>query len=112
MIAGPEAVRPGEAKNSWLTGTAAWSLVAVTQYILGIRPDFDGLRMDPCIPRDWSGFTVQRRFRGASYTIRVDNPEHLAKGVRQVIVDGTPIAGVVVPPFEAGTEHEVTVVMG
>jgi cellobiose phosphorylase len=112
MIAGPEAVRPGEAKNSWLTGTAAWSLVAVTQYILGIRPDFDGLRMDPCIPRGWPGFTVRRRFRGATYKIRVDNPEHVSKGVRQVIVDGAPIKGVEVPPFEPGTEHEVTVVMG
>jgi cellobiose phosphorylase len=112
MIAGPEAVRPGEAKNSWLTGTAAWSLVAVTQYILGIRPDFDGLRMDPCIPRGWPGFTVHRRFRGASYKIRVDNPEHVSKGVKQVIVDGAPIRGVVVPPAEPGTEHEVTVVMG
>jgi cellobiose phosphorylase len=112
MIAGPQAPRPGEAKNSWLTGTAAWNLVAASQYILGIRPDFDGLRMDPCIPRSWQGYTVNRRFRGADYVIRVTNPEHVSKGVKQVVVDGEPIDGVVVPPHEPGSVHTVTVVMG
>ena len=71
MIAGKEAPTHGEAKNSWLTGTAAWNFVALTQWILGIRPDHDGLRIDPCLPADWEGFEATRRFRGATYDIRV-----------------------------------------
>ena len=74
MIAGKEAPTPGEAKNSWLTGTAAWNFVALTQWILGIRPDHDGLRIDPCLPTDWDGFTATRRFRGATYHVRVRKP--------------------------------------
>jgi len=65
MIAGKDAVNYGEAKNSWLTGTAAWNYVAISQAILGIQPDYDGLRIDPCIPPDWDGFTAIRQFRGA-----------------------------------------------
>src|SRR5690554_3449049 len=76
MIAGKDAGRHGEAKNSWLTGTAAWNFVAVSQWILGIRPDYDGLIIDPCIPSDWNGFTVTRKFRGATYRITVKNPSH------------------------------------
>src|SRR5215216_5841567 len=71
MIAGRDAPTHGEAKNSWLTGTAAWNFVALTQWILGIRPDHDGLRIDPCLPTDWEGFTATRRFRGAEYEIKV-----------------------------------------
>ena len=71
MIAGKEAPSHGEAKNSWLTGTAAWNYVALTQWILGIRPDHDGLRIDPCLPSAWDGFEATRRFRGATYRIRV-----------------------------------------
>ena len=74
MIAGKEAPTPGEAKNSWLTGTAAWNFVALTQWILGIRPDHDGLRIDPCLPADWEGFAATRRFRGATYHITVRKP--------------------------------------
>jgi cellobiose phosphorylase len=112
MIAGPESKRPGEAKNSWLTGTAAWSFVAVSQYILGVRPEFDGLVLDPCIPRRWQGFTVDRRFRGAMLHIEVKNPSHVSKGVKRVTVDGKPIDGNLVPPFEAGSEHSIVVEMG
>src|SRR5690606_1397139 len=65
-IAGRDAPRFGEAKNSWLTGTAAWNFVAISQWILGIRPEYDGLRVDPCIPSWLEGFTVERRFRGAT----------------------------------------------
>ncbi len=71
MIAGKDAPTHGEAKNSWLTGTAAWNYVAITQWILGIRPEHDGLRVDPCVPSDWDGFRVVRRFRGATYDITV-----------------------------------------
>ena len=73
MIAGRDAVNFGEAKNSWLTGTAAWNYVAITQYILGIRPTYDGLIVDPCIPASWDGFTVTRVFRGITYNIHVQN---------------------------------------
>ncbi|HMD61380.1 MAG TPA: glycosyl hydrolase family 65 protein, partial [Opitutaceae bacterium] len=97
MTASQFSPTPGEAKNSWLTGTAAWSFVVASQYILGIRPEFDGLRVDPCIPRAWKGFTVQRRFRGVTYTIEVTNPRGRSKGVKSLVVDGSRIAGNLVP---------------
>ncbi|MGD2175344.1 MAG: hypothetical protein PVJ27_08070, partial [Candidatus Brocadiaceae bacterium] len=112
MIAGPDAPRCGEAKNSWLTGTAAWCYVAITQYILGIRPDYDGLRVDPCIPPEWDGFRVERRFRGATYCISVTNPEGVSKGVKRVAVDGREIEGSLLPVFGDGRTHEVAVRMG
>ena len=73
MIAGRDAVRAGEAKNSWLTGTAAWNYYAVSQYLLGIRPDFDGLIIEPCISKDIAEFKVTRKFRGTTYNISVKN---------------------------------------
>ena len=88
MTSGPDAAVSGEAKNSWLTGTAAWAYVAATQYILGIRPDFDGLRIDPCIPPEWKGFTVTRVFRGRTYRIEVTNPRGVSRGVRRLTVNG------------------------
>ena len=111
MIAGRAAPRCGEAKNSWLTGTAAWAYVALTQHILGIRADYDGLRVHPCIPSDWDGFTVRRRFRGAEYRIEVRNPDGVCKGVKHIEVDGEPIQGNLIPPLPAG-EHDVVVEMG
>jgi cellobiose phosphorylase len=110
MIAGRAAPRCGEAKNSWLTGTAAWAYVALTQHILGIRADYDGLRVEPCIPSDWDGFTVHRRFRGAEYRIAVSNREGVCKGVKHIEVDGKPIEGNLIPPLPAG-KHEVGVTM-
>jgi cellobiose phosphorylase len=112
MIAGPDAPRCGEAKNSWLTGTAAWCYVAVTQYILGVRPDYDGLRIDPCIPAGWEGFSVERRFRGAVYHIEVRNPDGVCKGVRRMVVDGSEVEGNLVKPFTDGAAHEVLVELG
>ncbi len=112
MIAGKEAVRPGEAKNSWLTGTAAWNFVAVSQWILGIRPEYDGLRIDPSIPPDWDGFTVRRTFRGARYRIEVRNPEHASKGVATVRLDGRPLEANLIAPLEDTALHEVVVTMG
>ena len=109
MIAGKDAYRPGEAKNSWLTGTAAWNYFAITQYILGIRPEYDGLQIDPCIPSDWQGFTVTRRFRGATYRIEVRNPEGRMKGVRTLRVDGKEIEGNLVPVMPAGGTYRVEV---
>ena len=112
MIAGKDAFKPGEAKNSWLSGTASWVFYAVSQYILGIRPGYDGLIVDPCIPKEWEGFTVTRKFRGAEYRIAVFNPDKVAKGIRRLIVDGKDVIGNVVPIFPAGGKHEVDVVMG
>ena len=71
MIAGRDAPTHGEAKNSWLSGTAAWNFVAITQWILGVRPEYNGLRVDPCIPAEWDGFQTRRSFRGATYEIQV-----------------------------------------
>ena len=111
MIAGKDAKRHGEAKNSWLTGTAAWNFVAVSQYILGIIPDWNGLKVDPSIPHEWDGFTVSRQFRGNTYEITVKNPKHICKGVQSVTVDGKQIEGNVLPVFDGGV-HTVEVVMG
>lgn len=102
----------GLARNSWLSGTASWCYQAGTQYILGVRAAYDGLLVDPCIPKDWDGFGMRRRFRGSIFEIVVKNPEHVCKGVRQLVVDGTLIDGNVVPVFPAGGTHRVEVVLG
>ena len=109
MVAGKDAARPGEAKNSWLTGTAAWNWYAITQYILGIKPSYDGLQIDPCICSQWKEYTVRRRFRDAVYEITVKNPDGVCKGVREMLLDGQPVEGNVVP-CTPGT-HTVTVVL-
>lgn len=111
MIAGKEALKPGEGKNSWLTGTAAWNFYAITQYILGIKPDYDGLIINPCIPSEWKEFEVTRKFRGATYKINIDNPKSVSKGVHSVIVDGKKINSNKIPILEKG-EHVVNVIMG
>ena len=102
MIAGRDAPTHGEAKNSWLTGTAAWNFVAITQWILGVRPEHEGLRIDPCLPSGWDGFRMVRRFRGASYRIAV------TRGDGGLVVDGRPIAGNVAPLAPAGATVEVS----
>jgi cellobiose phosphorylase len=112
MIAGKDAFKPGEAKNSWLTGTASWNFYAITQYILGIRPDFDGLLIDPCIPTHWKGFKATRKFRGAIYKIEVLNPTGKSKGISEVLVDGKFQKSNLVPVFADGQEHSVRVVLG
>src|SRR5690554_6390296 len=105
MIAGKDAANHGEAKNSWHTGTAAYNFVAISHRRLGVRPQFDGLLVDPCIPADWDGFKVTRRFRNADYVIEVKNPDHVQKGVKSATVDGKPIQGNIIPVFEDGREH-------
>jgi cellobiose phosphorylase len=111
-IAGPDAATPGEAKNSWLTGTAAWALVALTQGILGVKPDYRGLRIDPCIPPAWDSFHVTRRFRGVVYEITVRNPHHVSCGVRSLTVDGSKLTGDLVPDVPGKTTVQVEVVLG
>jgi len=113
MIAGRDAPDHGAAKNSWLTGTAAWNYVAIGQWILGLRPEHDGLRVDPCLPAAWPGFTAARRFRGCRYHITVRNPRGLCRGVRSLLVDGQRVAGNIVPlPPGAGRTVEVEAVLG
>ena len=112
MIAGKDAKRHGEAKNSWLTGTAAWNFVAISQYILGIVPDYEGLKIDPCIPCDWEYFEISRSFRGNIYNIKIKNPNGVSKGIKSIVVDGVKINGNILPVFEGYTEHMVEVVMG
>jgi len=112
MIAGKDARRHGEAKNSWLTGTAAWNFVAISQFILGIKPDYHGLVIDPCIPKSWDGYRVTRYFRGAVYDITISNPNHVSKGIRSLTVDGKEFIGNVLPIFGDGKVHKVEVVMG
>jgi len=112
MVAGKDAFKPGEAKNSWLTGTASWNFYAITQYILGIRPDYDGLLIDPCIPTDWKSFVVTRKFRNATYHIEVLNPEGKSKGIKEIRVDGKLQASNIIPVFGDGKVHPVRVIIG
>ena len=112
MIAGKDAPKHGEAKNSWLTGTAAWTFVNVSQYILGIRPSFDGLEIDPCICSEMDSFTATRKYRGATYHITVNNPNHVEKGIKKMTVNGKEIQGSCIKPVEGITEYYVEVIMG
>lgn len=111
MIAGKDAFKPGEAKNSWLTGTASWNFYTITQYILGIRTSYDGLIVDPCIPSDWSGFNVSRKFRGATYEIEVKNQNSAMKGIKSMKIDGDIVSGNKIPLKPAGGVYKVEVVM-
>ena len=110
MVAGKDAAVPGEGKNSWLTGTAAWMWYTISQYILGVKPTYDGLIIDPCIPAEWKHFEVKRRFRGAIYNIIVSNVSGAQKGVKSIMFDGKPVDGNFVPACKSG-EHEVVVSM-
>ncbi len=112
MIAGKAHKDFGEAKNAWLTGSAAWNFMAISQWILGIRADYKGLTIDPCIPSAWDGFEAKRTFRGSNYHIQVKNPNHVCKGVVEVLVDGKKIEGNTISPFSDGKTHKVEVVMG
>jgi len=112
MIAGKEAVKPGEAKNSWLSGTASWNFYTITQYILGVKPSYEGLLINPCIPQAWDGLKIKRMFRGVTYHIEVQNPAHVSKGVKEMFVNGKKIAGNIVPVLSKDKAHSVLVVLG
>lgn len=111
MTAGKDAAKPGEAKNSWLTGTAAWNWYAITQFILGIKPGYDGLEVNPCIPKEWEGYEVNRKFRGADYKITVKNPSHVSRGVKSIILNGKKIPGDLIPMQPAGSKNTVEVTL-
>jgi len=112
MVAGKDAVFHGEGKNSWLTGTAAWTFCNISQYILGVYPTHKGLSINPCVPSGFGDFTITRQFREGTYDITVKNPDNIQKGIRSIIVDGKPIDGHVIP-YEKGKQHyQVEVMMG
>jgi len=110
-ILGDEHPQFGLARNTWLSGTSSWTYVASTQWILGLRPEIGGLRIDPCLPTAWEGFSAVRSFRGATYKITVTKPKGVSKGVKSLTLDGKTIEGNLVPPLVQG-EHTVSVVMG
>ena len=99
----------GRARHHFMTGSSGWAYYAATRYMLGIRPEFDRLTVDPCIPAGWDGFSALRRWRGAEYEIRVQNPDHVQKGVVQIRVDGEITSRI--PAFGSG-RHRVDVIMG
>ncbi len=112
MVAGRDAKFFGEAKNSWLTGTAAWTFVNVSQYILGVYPTHKGLSINPCVPKDFGDFELTRKFREGTYNIKVVNPDNVEKGVKSITVDGTPVEGCVIPYVKGKETYDVVVTMG
>ena len=112
MIAGKDAHTPGQAKNSWLTGTASWNFYAISQFILGIRPDFEGLQINPSIPSAWDGYKITRKFRGATYQIEIRNPAHVSSGIKEMLLNGESLDGNLVPICEAGSVNQVKVTLG
>ena len=112
MVAGRDAVYHGEAKNSWLTGTAAWTFWDLSEAILGVQPDYAGLRINPCVPADFGDFSLTRTFRGAVYHIDVKNPDCVEKGVIKVVSDGKEYDGKLIPFEKDKKEYHVTVFMG
>lgn len=111
FIMGPDHTAFGRARHPFMTGSGGWSYFAATRYLLGVRPQFDGLQIDPCIPSDWKQFEMTRCWRGAEYHITVHNPEGVEKGVVSVVCDGKVCDGRI-PVMESGTVHEVVVTMG
>ncbi|MBQ0070931.1 MAG: N,N'-diacetylchitobiose phosphorylase [Spirochaetales bacterium] len=110
FIMGRDHTAFGRARHPWLTGSAGWAYFASTHYMLGIRPDYDGLVVDPCIPHDWDGYEVDRVFRGAAYHVTVKNPDHKEKGVKEILFNGKKVSKVPIAP--KGTKNTVEVLMG
>jgi cellobiose phosphorylase len=111
MYYGPENPRKGQILYSWITGTADWLFKAVSSHMVGVRAEYDGLLIDPCVPSWWDNFSIRREYMGATYQVNYSNPDGKESGVKEIKVDGKIIEGNVLPPFEAGTVHEVEVIM-
>lgn len=111
-IAGKDHPNFGMARQSWLTGTAAWMFRVATNWIMGVRPQYRGLLVDPCIPKDWTKFEIARRFRNSVYEIRVRNPRHVSRGLKDVTVDGKRLKTSLIPAFTDGKRHRVLITMG
>ena len=112
MVAGKDAKYFGEGKNSWLTGTAAWTFTDISQYILGVYPTLHGLQINPCVPEDFGDYKITRMYRGAVYHITVQNPSHVQKGVKSMTVDGKQIEGCIIPYEKGKEQYNVTVTLG
>ncbi len=112
MVAGKDAKFHGEAKNSWLTGTAAWTFVNISQYILGVAPTHQGLSVDPCVPKGFGDFSITRKFREGTYHIQVKNPQNVEKGVVSMTVDGKTVDGHIIPYEKGKAEYNVVITMG
>lgn len=112
MVAGADAKFHGEAKNSWLTGTAAWTFVNVSQYILGVYPTHNGLSINPCVPKGFGDFELTRKFREGTYNIKVVNPDNVEKGIKSITVDGQNVEGCVIPYVAGKEKYDVVVTMG
>ncbi|MBQ0038927.1 MAG: glycosyl transferase, partial [Treponema sp.] len=110
MVAGKDAAKPGEGKNSWLTGTAAWMWLTVSQHLLGIKPSYKGIVVDPCLPADVKGYKVTRKFRDATYNIEIVN-NGSQKGIKELYINGAKVEGNLVPMAKAGETVEVKAVM-
>ena len=110
FISGRDHATFGRAHHPFMTGSSGWAYYAATQYLLGVRPDFDSLIIDPCIPSDWKEFTAVRKWRGCNYIIHVSNPEGVEKGVRSIRINGEPVEKI--PSFLPGTKCSVEVIMG
>ena len=110
FVVGKDHTAFGRARHPFMTGTGGWAYFSATRYILGIRPDFDSLTVDPCIPADWKEFSATREWRGARYNIHVNNQAGVMKGVKEIKVDGNVVKEI--PAMPAGSEHTVEIVMG
>jgi cellobiose phosphorylase len=111
MVAGKDAKFFGQGKNSWLTGTAAWTFVNISQFILGIYPTHKGLMVNPCVPKDFGDFKITRKYRGATYNITVKQ-NGAEKGVKSLVVNGKTVEGNVIPYEEGVKEYTVEAVIG
>ena len=110
MVAGKDAAKPGEGKNSWLTGTAAWMWYTVSQFLLGVKPTYDGIEIDPCLPSDMKEYSVKRVLRGAEFDITIKNPDGVQKGVKSMTVDGVAVDGNIIKSTPG--KHVIEVIMG
>jgi N,N'-diacetylchitobiose phosphorylase len=111
FIMGKDHTAFGRARHPWLTGSGGWNYTAATRWILGVQLGFDGMKIDPCIPSDWKEFEIQRKWRGATFKIRVTNPSSAEKGVKEVRLNGKPVSGPI-PPQPPGSTNDVAVIMG
>jgi N,N'-diacetylchitobiose phosphorylase len=111
FVMGRDHTAYGRARHPWLTGSGGWNYTAATRWMLGVRADYDGLIVDPCVPADWKEFEVVRQWRGATFRIAVKNPDGVEKGVKEMTVDGVKVEGAI-PPQATGSVHDVEVLMG
>jgi len=111
FIIGRDHTAYGRARHPWLTGSGGWNYTAATKWILGIRPAYKGLLIDPCIPKDWKEFEVKRKWRGAAFRIIVENPHGVEKGVKSITLNGAPVSGLI-PVQPRGSNNVVVAVMG